>query len=148
VVVDTRASLSSQSQLVRTAREIPVLVAVGPESAEADQRRLAEAGCEVLVLECENRAARLDGLLAELGGRRMTNVLVEGGGQLLGSLLDTGSIDEVHVFLAPKLVGGASAVGPVAGEGIAQMSQALMLDQPEVQQVDSDVYVHGPVRRG
>ncbi len=147
VVADTRASLSSQSQLVRTAREVPVLVAVGPESAEADRRRLAEAGCEVLVCEGESHAARLDGLLAELGRRRMTNVLVEGGGRFLGSLLDAGSIDEVHVFLAPKLVGGSSAVSPMAGDGIDEMSGALLLDKPEVRQVDSDVYVHGPVRR-
>jgi len=147
VVVDTRASLSSQSQLVRTAREVPVLVAVGPESSKANRRRLAEAGCEVLVCEGESHAARLDRLLLELGGRRMTNVLVEGGGQLLGSLLDAGAIDEVHVFLAPKLVGGGSAISPIAGEGIEEMSGALVLDMPQVQQVDSDVYVHGPVRR-
>ena len=147
VVVDTRASLSSQSQLVRTAREVPVLVAVGPESAEADRRRLADIGCEVVVCEGETHAARLDGLLGELGRRRMTNVLVEGGGRLLGSLLDAGAIDEVHVFLAPKLVGGSSAISPIAGEGIDEMSGALMLDTPEVRQVDSDVYVHGPVRR-
>jgi len=147
VVTDTRASLPSQSQLVRTAREVPVLVAVGPESAEADRRRLAEAGCEVLVLEGESHAARLDGLLLELGRRRMTNVLVEGGGRLLGSLFDAGAIDEVHVFLAPKLVGGTSAASPMAGDGIDEMSGALLLDKPEVRQVDSDVYVYGPVRR-
>ena len=147
VVVDTRASLPSQSQLVRTAREVPVLVAVGPEAEEADRRRLAEAGCEVLVCEGETHATRLDGLLSELGRRRMTNVLVEGGGRLLGSLFDAGAIDEVHVFLAPKLVGGTSAASPMAGDGIDEMSGALLLDKPEVRQVDSDVYVHGPVRR-
>ena len=96
-------------------------------------------------IDCPFRA--MDGLLAELGRRRMTNVLVEGGGRFLGSLLDAGSIDEVHVFLAPKLVGGSSAVSPMAGDGIDEMSGALLLDKPEVRQVDSDVYVHGPVRR-
>ena len=47
--------------------------------------------------------------LDELGRRRMTNVLVEGGSQLLGSLFDAGEIDEVHVFIAPKLIGGPAA---------------------------------------
>ena len=117
VVVDTQASLSGESQLVRTAREVPVLVAVGAESAESNRSRLRQAGCEVLVCAGETHAARLGALLNELGTRRLTNVLVEGGGQLLGSLFDARAIDEVHVFITPKLVGGASAPSPIAGAG-------------------------------
>jgi diaminohydroxyphosphoribosylaminopyrimidine deaminase/5-amino-6-(5-phosphoribosylamino)uracil reductase len=145
VVCDTGASLPPESRLVQTARETPVLVAVGQEAAEAQRLRLADAGCEVVVCDGENHAARLDALLDELGRRRMTNVLVEGGGRLLGSLMDAGRIDEVHVFIAPKLIGGAAAGSPIAGEGIQQLSQAFRLEAPKVQQVGSDVYVHGRV---
>ena len=85
VVLDTRASLRVESQLVRTAREV----------ARAGGRRvsrlasptasgLRDAGCEVFVCEGATPAARLDALLDELGRRRMTNVLVEGGGRLAG----------------------------------------------------------------
>ena len=137
----------SESRLVATARDVPVLVAAGPEASEADRRRLAEAGCEVFVCEGDDRAARLDALLAELGRRRLTNVLVEGGGRLLGSLFDAGQVDEVHAFIAPKLVGGADAPTPIAGAGLAEMSQALVLDDPVVCQVGSDVYVSGRVCR-
>jgi len=114
IVCDTAASLGCESQLVRTARETPVLVAAGEQAPPARRQRLREAGCEVLVCEGATHAARLDALLDELGRRRLTNVLVEGGGRLLGSLLDARQIDEVHVFIAAKLVGGSSAPGPVA----------------------------------
>ena len=67
--------------------------------------------------------------------------MVEGGGRLLGSLLDARAIDEVHVFVAPKLVGGASAATAVAGSGIAEMSAALCLESPQVRQLDGDVYI-------
>jgi diaminohydroxyphosphoribosylaminopyrimidine deaminase/5-amino-6-(5-phosphoribosylamino)uracil reductase len=145
VVCDSRASLRPQSRLVQTAGETPVLVAVGQEAAEPQRRRLSDAGCEVFVCQGATHAARLEALLAELGRRRMTNVLVEGGGRLLGSLLDAGAIDEVHVFIAPKLVGGSSAPGPVAGEGIEQLSEAPSLEDCAVEQVGSDVYLHGQV---
>ena len=49
----------------------------------------------------DDPAARLDAAVDELGRRRLTNVLVEGGSRLLGSLLDSREIDEVHVFIAP-----------------------------------------------
>jgi diaminohydroxyphosphoribosylaminopyrimidine deaminase / 5-amino-6-(5-phosphoribosylamino)uracil reductase len=139
--------LSSERQLVRTAGEAPVLVAVGRKSPEADRTRLATAGCEVVVCDGATHAERLDALLAELGRRRLTNVLVEGGGRLLGSLLDARAIDEAHVFIAPKLFGGAAASGPIAGEGVGAVSGALALDSPEVEQVGTDVYVHGRVAR-
>ena len=141
VVLDTQASLSSDSQLVRTAGEAPVLVAVGQESSAADRSRLRNAGCEVFVCDGETPAARLDALLAELGRRRLTNVLVEGGGRLLGSLLDARAIDEVHVFIAPKLLGGAAAGTPMAGQGIADVAAALRLESPRVRQLGDDTYI-------
>lgn len=141
VVLDTQASLVSDSQLVRSAGECPVLVAVGKESSSDNRERLRRLGCEIFVCEGESHADRLRSLLAELGRRRMTNVLVEGGGQVLGCLLDLGEIDEVHVFVASKLIGGASAATAVAGRGIAEMSAALRLESPQVRQIDDDVYI-------
>lgn len=147
VVVDSRGSLSSESQLARTARQVPVLVAVGPDSPAADRHRLEQAGCEVLVCDGPSPAERLDQLLAELGRRRMTNVLVEGGGRLTGSLLDARQIDEVHVFIAPKLLGGSEARTAIAGQGIAEISQALELEDIQARQLGSDLYISGRVRR-
>jgi diaminohydroxyphosphoribosylaminopyrimidine deaminase/5-amino-6-(5-phosphoribosylamino)uracil reductase len=143
VVLDSRAALPAQSRLVRTARETPLLVAVGGEAAEADCRRLRDSGCEVLVSAGTTHAARLEALLDELGRRRLTNVLVEGGGRLLGSLLDARQIDEVHVFIAPLLVGGDGAVTPVGGQGVAELSAAVRLDGLSAETLGGDVYLHG-----
>jgi diaminohydroxyphosphoribosylaminopyrimidine deaminase/5-amino-6-(5-phosphoribosylamino)uracil reductase len=143
IVCDSGASLPIQSQLVRTARETPVLVAVGREAAEDRRQRLSNAGCEVLICDGATHAERLEALLDELGRRRMTNLLVEGGGRLLGSLLDARAIDEAHVFIAPKLIGGTDAASPIAGQGIEPLSGAFSLDAPEIRQVGSDVYVRG-----
>jgi diaminohydroxyphosphoribosylaminopyrimidine deaminase/5-amino-6-(5-phosphoribosylamino)uracil reductase len=82
-------------------------------------------------------------LLDELGRRRMTNLLVEGGSEVLGSFLDARQIDEVHVFIAPKLFGGESARGPIGGAGIAEVADALKLQQPIWQQLGDDLYVWG-----
>jgi diaminohydroxyphosphoribosylaminopyrimidine deaminase/5-amino-6-(5-phosphoribosylamino)uracil reductase len=143
VILDTKGSLSSNTQLVRTARQSPVLAAVGQESLPADRARLADAGCEVFVCDGRTHAERLRALLAEVGRRRLTNVLVEGGGRVLGSLLDAREIDEVHVFIAPTLVGGALAATAVAGRGIADMSAALQLESPQVRQLGDDAYITG-----
>jgi diaminohydroxyphosphoribosylaminopyrimidine deaminase/5-amino-6-(5-phosphoribosylamino)uracil reductase len=145
IVIDSQARLASFSQLVRTARQIPTIIAAGPDAEEQELRRLAEAGCEVLPFVPPSHAERLLQLLDELGRRRMTNVLVEGGAQLLGSLLDARQIDEVHAFIAPQLFGGHEAPGPVGGAGVEQIADSLKLTGVHINAIGTDLYVSGRV---
>ncbi len=82
-------------------------------------------------------------VLEELGRRRMTNVLIEGGAEVLGSFVDAGAVDEVHVFIAPKLLGGAAAKTPVAGRGAEKIAEALSLTGWHVETLNGDVLLHG-----
>jgi diaminohydroxyphosphoribosylaminopyrimidine deaminase/5-amino-6-(5-phosphoribosylamino)uracil reductase len=75
----------------------------------------------------------------------MTNVLVEGGAGVLGSFLDARAVDEAHVFVAPRLAGGAAALTPVGGRGVEHIADALALSEWTVEQVEGDVLLHGRV---
>ncbi len=147
VVLDSRGRLPPSSQLARTARDAPVVIVTAQGRAEEQAAVLAELGCEGLALPAEGGRPSLTVLLSELGRRRMTNVLVEGGAEVLGSCLDAGAIDEVHIFLAPILVGGGAAKGPVAGKGVARLAEALRLEEWRVEQVEGDVLLHGRTTR-
>jgi diaminohydroxyphosphoribosylaminopyrimidine deaminase/5-amino-6-(5-phosphoribosylamino)uracil reductase len=76
----------------------------------------------------------------------MTNVLVEGGAEVLGSFFEAGLVDEVHAFIAPRIAGGKNLTA-VAGQGVANIADALLLSEWEVERIDSDLLVHGFVRR-
>jgi diaminohydroxyphosphoribosylaminopyrimidine deaminase/5-amino-6-(5-phosphoribosylamino)uracil reductase len=152
IVVDGTASLSLESQLVRTVNQAPVLIAVGSRASNENISRLKSYGCEIVC--CGNAEKDADPtfvsiptLLAELGRRRMTNVLVEGGAQLLGSLFDAGAIDEVHVFIAPKLIGGENAPSPIGGAGIGKIAAAMQLADPLIRQIGADLYLSGRIAR-
>lgn len=147
IVLDSGANLSSTHQLVGTAREVPTLIAAGASASDAEVQRLRESGCEVLSLTAPNQNDRLKQLLNELGQRRMTNVLVEGGEEVVGTFFDTGQIDEAHVFIAPKLLGGREAVSPIGGAGIDRIAKALVVRSPIVEQLGSDLYVRGRLER-
>jgi len=146
IILDSMAGLPSFSQLVRTAGKFPTLVATGPEAPEKELRRLAAAGCEVLPFAPPSHYERLIQLLDELGRRRMTNVLIEGGGSLLGSMFDSRQIDEVHVFIAPKMFGGQKARSPLRGAGVELVADAMTLDNMRVQQLGDDLYLSGRVK--
>ena len=147
IVVDSSASLSTTSRLMRTSADIPVLVAVADDAPVAATTTLKDAGAEIVFCEGRTHAERLDALLRELGGRRMTNVLVEGGGKLLGTLFDGRAVDEVHVFIAPKLAGGAEATTPIAGLGVERMASALHLADIAIEELEGDVHIFGRLAR-
>jgi diaminohydroxyphosphoribosylaminopyrimidine deaminase/5-amino-6-(5-phosphoribosylamino)uracil reductase len=146
VVLDTSARLPTGGRLARTAREIPVLVAVSPEAPSERVDRLVALGCEVLTLR-QSMPGQVDiqGLLDEMGSRGMTNVLVEGGGRVLGSFFDAGEVDEVDVFLAPIIEGGSHDFNPARGLGVATMAGALRLDHLTVSRVEQDIRIQGRV---
>jgi diaminohydroxyphosphoribosylaminopyrimidine deaminase/5-amino-6-(5-phosphoribosylamino)uracil reductase len=143
VILDSKARLPATSQLVRTARQYPTLLVTNTKDP-AKLPPLKEQGCETLQLpgDPEARPGILT-LLEELGRRRWTNLLVEGGAEVLGSLLDLRVIDEVHVFIAPKLIGGADARTPLRGLGIASVSDAVGLQELTCEMIGSDFFFHG-----
>lgn len=147
VVLDGAARLPLTSRLVQTVAEGPVLVATGPGAPADRVAALQAAGCEVWQSDEGDRPTQLGALLAELGRRRFTNVLVEGGPGILGGLADAALIDEVWAFIAPRLIGGREASGPVEGAGIARLADAAQIDVEQIDHLGGDLLVRGLVRR-
>lgn len=142
VVVTGSGQLPDDCRLRATAREVPVIVftAAGREAGLAGW---AAAGVEIVPLPSSDRGLVVDDILAELGRRRLTHVLVEGGAGLLGAFLDARAVDEWHVFVAPKLIGGERAVPPVGGAGVARLAEALAVVELTAGPCGEDVYLHG-----
>jgi diaminohydroxyphosphoribosylaminopyrimidine deaminase/5-amino-6-(5-phosphoribosylamino)uracil reductase len=140
VVLDSSGLLSPESQLVRTARKVPVLIVTETEETRK-LRQWEESGCEFFHLpRGENFIHQL---LEHFASRKWTHVLIEGGRKVFGTFFDAKCIDEVHTFIAPKLIGGESALPVVGGEGLEKMSLAALLEAPAVKIVGQDIYVRG-----
>jgi diaminohydroxyphosphoribosylaminopyrimidine deaminase/5-amino-6-(5-phosphoribosylamino)uracil reductase len=146
LVLDASARLPVSCKLARTAREVPVWVAVTGRAPPERVEALAALGCEVLAFPGDGPVP-IASLLDELGRRGVTNLLVEGGGQVLGSFLDAGEVDAVEVFLAPVIEGGEHPFGPARGRGVAMMADAARLDRHEVRVIDGDIYLRGTFER-
>lgn len=143
VVLDSLARMSKESHVAQTARDIPTIV-VTVNNYPIPPSRLFDLDCEIFALDPgENGKPSLEQLLDEFGKRRWTNVLVEGGAEVLGSFFDAKLIDEVHVFVAPKLIGGMAARSPLAGLGIESMSEALELQDWTCEPVGGDFLLRG-----
>lgn len=160
VILDSIAALRTDSQLVRTIADAPLLILTGPDAPTENVARLRAAGAEACVLGDEAdqitapatakdpkriRPVEPLAVLVELGRRGLTNVLIEGGAAIFGAFADLDLIDEVQVFIGAKLIGGQTAPGPVGGQGCDPLSKARSLDNQRVEILDGDVFLSGRV---
>jgi diaminohydroxyphosphoribosylaminopyrimidine deaminase / 5-amino-6-(5-phosphoribosylamino)uracil reductase len=126
VVLDTRLRLSEWSKLAQTAGEIPTLVyTTAAEGGGALQ------ACGIEIVRVAKGAAgrpKLDGVLADLAGRGITRLLVEGGAGVHAAFLNAGLADRLEVFSAPIILGGAglSAVDALAALSLNEVPQFVM----------------------
>lgn len=150
IVLDSAARLPLEGQLVRTAREWPLLVATGPAADPGCMASLEAAGAEIWRSIEENPADRLRELLHELGKRRHTNLLVEGGAAVLDSFFREGLVDEVWSFTAAKAFGGEDG-GATASYGslatVARLPEPPPMQVEEVEHPGGDLLVRGVVRK-
>ncbi|HBE68756.1 MAG TPA: bifunctional diaminohydroxyphosphoribosylaminopyrimidine deaminase/5-amino-6-(5-phosphoribosylamino)uracil reductase RibD [Planctomycetaceae bacterium] len=140
VVVDSQLRLSPTSKLAQTARVTPTVLWCGSDASNASQQRLEDLGVVVRRSDADDSNGRLPALLRWLAKERQaTNILVEGGGQILGSLLDQKLIDQCEVFVGAKIVGGANAATPVAGLGFERLKDTPGVEIREVEQLEADI---------
>ncbi len=149
VVVDTDGkSLQASSNLVKSLSAGPILICVADDIETAGFRRLELLGVEPF--RCPvSEPGRIDlsGVMAELGRRGCTNVLTEAGPGILGSLFDSSLIDEVHIFIAPRLVGGTLARAAIGGQGLESIPAIPNVQRIRHTSIGDDLLLEGDVCR-
>jgi diaminohydroxyphosphoribosylaminopyrimidine deaminase/5-amino-6-(5-phosphoribosylamino)uracil reductase len=148
VIVDSRLRIPLHSQIVKTAGEVPTLVAATASASTRKMKRLMEMGLEVSTLP-QDPEGRVDlsALMKKLGERGVLSVLLEGGTRLNGSALEAGIVDRILLFIAPKIIGGEKAPGLIGGEGIDRMKEALPVKFVRLRRLGPDILVEGEIQR-
>lgn len=139
IIADRKARIPMDSQLVRTAREIPLVVAHAEGADEAKLQMLSDAG--VILWQCNG----VREIVERAGREKIDSIFLEGGGTVNDAMLKEGLVDEVMAFIAPKIIGGKDAKTPVEGEGFARMSEAVKLRDLTIDKIGEDVVVTGLV---
>lgn len=138
IICDSKLRTPLDSQLVRTATTVPVIIAA---SHPPDERRQALQAAGVKVLDVPDGSGRVDlkKLMQELAALGIDSILLEGGAQLNYSALMAGIVQKCCIYIGAKLFGGAQSKGPVGGIGVTLPQNAFELDEPKVTVFGKDV---------
>ena len=117
----------ASTQLMESARSIPVQIIAGAKIRDEDLRASKDLGATCTQVRESSSSDLITAALRELGKQGMTNILLEAGGNLLGGFADAGEIDEFHVYIGPIRLGNQHAPGPLGGAGIDKIRDAPRL---------------------
>jgi len=144
IICDSKLNTPLSAQVVKTAKEVDTIIAT---CCEDKQKHLAykEAGCQILVTNRKDNHVDLQTLMKQLGEKKIDSVLLEGGATLNWSALESGIIQKVQVYIAPKLLGGKSAKTPIEGVGFSNPSVSLNLKNSEISRLGDDFLIESEV---
>ncbi len=179
IICDSRLRIPLDSQIVKTATEVPTIVAVSDEYvksakneccknkakltsekdfketkntyAKADYQisqklsQLENAGIEILYIHEKDGHIDLNDLMAKLSERNIDSILLEGGGTLNWSALESSIVNKVLAYVAPKLFGGSNAKTPIEGLGTDSPANAVMLKNSTVTRLGDDILIESDV---
>ncbi len=146
VIVDGRGRIPATARVFSEPGK--VLLATGKLVDHQKKKTFAQTGAELIESPSEEGLLDLARLLKVLSERKITSVLVEGGGILLGSLFDRGLVDKVVAFIAPIIIGGEKAKTAVAGKGVDKVIDAIKLERVSLEKSGEDFMISGYVATG
>lgn len=134
VVIDPELSISRESRLVQSIGEAPVMVICASEVPTRRRMEVAAWGAEVVAVARDERGLISATAVAEvLGSRGIQSVLLEGGPTTAAAFWQAGLVDKVMAFVAPLVLGGTEAPGPLPVPGFRRVDEALRLKDAAVQ---------------
>lgn len=141
IIVDSKLRLPLDARVV-TDRSIRTVVLASSEASVEQRQALEAAGVEVVICGTGSKVDLGEGM-KKLGELEIGSILLEGGGQLNGGMLEAGLIDKIVLYYAAKIIGGADAPGTFTFAGIEKMADAIQLEQVSVEMAGEDICISG-----
>ena len=145
IICDSHLRTPLNSRIVKTASTIPTIFA----TSSKDQQKIKnyeDMGCKVLDVPEKNGHIDLNRLMELLGAAKIDSILLEGGGSLNWSALESGIVQKVQTYIAPKLFGGESAKTPIEGKGFPDPASAILLKNSEIIRIGDDFLIESEVK--
>lgn len=147
IICDTNLRIPLDCNIVNTAKKIETYIATA--SSDDDKiNKLKQAGCNILQIPKNGEHIDLNILMQTLGKKGIDSILLEGGGTLNYEALQSGIVDYVYTYIAPKIFGGTNAITAVEGLGVESPNDAFMLKNRKIATLGEDILIEHELFKG
>ena len=122
IILDSQGNISSKSKILQTSNEVPTIIAVSKKITKSNLKKLYKFPVDVIITG-EN-SVNIKSLLKKLSDKKITTILVEGGGTINWEFIKQNLFDELIITLSPFLIGGNNAISFIQGNGFDKISKS------------------------
>lgn len=145
IIVDSQLSTPVNANIFSKSSQVIIITLPTRSGQETENRKLLSQKAKILEVKERAGQINLKDMMKKLSQLEITNILVEGGGTLIGSLFDEALVDKVLFFISPKIIGGKDAISSVMGRGISRVDKAYKLKEVKLKHIGEDFLIEGYV---
>jgi len=146
IVVDSQLSTPENANVFSAKSKVIIVTLSSRPGQETENRKILSEKAKILEVKEKAGQVNLKDMMKKLAQLEITNILVEGGGNLIGSLFDEGLVDKILFFFSPKIIGGKEAISSVMGRGIERIEKAIKLKDVRLRRFGEDLLIEGHVK--
>ena len=140
IILDSKANIDQKSQIIRTCKIFPTIIAVSKQASKKNIARLKKYPIEII--ESGNKLVNIKNLLRILSKKKIKTILVEGGGTVNWEFVKQGLVDEIIITITPYLIGGKKATTLVDGEGFSLIQKSRKLKLKKSCRLGNEIILH------
>ena len=145
IVVDSNLSISENSNIFAKDSQVIIITLASRPGQETENRKSLAAKAKIIEVKEKAGQINLRDALKRLARLQISNIIVEGGGTLIGTLFDERLVDKILFFISPKIIGGKDAVSSVMGNGVKRVDQAIKLRDLKIRRFGEELLVEARV---
>ena len=140
IILDSQGNISSKSKILQTSNEVPTIIAVSKKITKSNLKKLYKFPVEVIITG-EN-SVNIKSLLKKLSDKKISTILVEGGGTINWEFIKQNLFDELIITLSPFLIGGNSAISFIQGNGFDKISKSPNLQLKSIKRLKNHLVLN------
>lgn len=140
IIVDSKLQINSRAKVLKKIFKAKTIIATVNYSSDHKRKYIAATGAQIITVD-DDKEGKVDlkKLLKELAARGISSVLIEGGAQIITSILKENLADRLVMVVAPKILGkGIEAVGDL---NIRELNSAKFLSIRKIRRCGEDIII-------
>jgi len=139
IVLDSQLRIPVTSRIVESSRN-DLLVVTTSAASPARQKELEAHGVEVMMLDGRDGRTDLPALVKRLAERCYLSVMIEAGSKVNWAALESGIVDKIFFYYAPKILGGMQSLPVAGGTGRRRRVDAIRFRDVHLHQITADEF--------
>ena len=140
IILDSNGAISAKSNILKTANQVPTIIAVSKKISQANLRKLNQFPLEII--KTGESSVNIKSLMKQLFQKGLETILIEGGGTINWQFIKNNLFDEIYLTISPFIIGGTEAISFVQGKGFNKIIQSPKLKLKSIQKLENHVLLH------